>query len=281
MNRAVDRIDSDPPMRGAGASNPAHEAGALIVNADDWGRDRATTNRILECALRGAVSSVSAMVFMADSGRAATLAREHGIDTGLHLNLTTEFSGPEVPAALAEHQRRLARYLRRHRLSPAMFHPGLSGSFRTVVTAQIAEYRRRYGAEPNRIDGHHHMHLCANVLWAGLLPPHTAVRRNFSFRPGEKGRLNRLYRLAVDRILARRHRVTDFFFSMLPLDPAERLPRIFALARRFVVEMETHPINAPEYRYLTGGAMFDGLGDLSIARGYATTRPAPLKDMHR
>ena len=58
----------------------APHAGRLIVNADDWGRDPRTTGRILDCALRGAVSSVSAMVFMEDSERAATLARERGID---------------------------------------------------------------------------------------------------------------------------------------------------------------------------------------------------------
>src|SRR5437667_2173554 len=36
----------------------AHRAGLLIVNADDWGRDLYTTQRILDCTARGAVSSV-------------------------------------------------------------------------------------------------------------------------------------------------------------------------------------------------------------------------------
>ena len=40
----------------------------LIVNADDWGLDRQTTDRTLECCLPGAVSSVSAVVFMEDFG---------------------------------------------------------------------------------------------------------------------------------------------------------------------------------------------------------------------
>jgi predicted glycoside hydrolase/deacetylase ChbG (UPF0249 family) len=66
-------------------------SGALIINADDWGRSRETTDRTLECWERGSISSVSAMVFMEDSVRAAALARERGIDTGLHLNFTTPF----------------------------------------------------------------------------------------------------------------------------------------------------------------------------------------------
>ena len=61
----------------------AAKSGAMIiVNADDWGRDAVTTDRSLECVLRGAVSSVSAMMFMEDSERAAALAGEHGVDDG-------------------------------------------------------------------------------------------------------------------------------------------------------------------------------------------------------
>src|SRR2546426_10477618 len=54
-------------------SGEAPKAGLLIMNADDWGRDRQTTDRTFECVLRGTVSSVSAMVFMEDSERAATI----------------------------------------------------------------------------------------------------------------------------------------------------------------------------------------------------------------
>ena len=64
----------------------------LIVNADDWGRDRLTTDRILDCVTAGAVSAVSAMVFAEDSERAAALALDRSIDVGLHLNFTSPFT---------------------------------------------------------------------------------------------------------------------------------------------------------------------------------------------
>jgi len=67
-------------------------AGSLIINADDWGRDLATTDRIRECFEAQAISSASAMVFMADSERAAKIARLGSFDCGLHLNFTTPFS---------------------------------------------------------------------------------------------------------------------------------------------------------------------------------------------
>jgi chitin disaccharide deacetylase len=231
---------------GSGYSGEVASRAGLIINADDWGRDRETTERIRECAVRGTVSSVSAMVFMEDSERAATVACESGVGAGLHLNLTTPFSAPKCPARLAEQQQKLAVYLRGTRLAQVIYHPGLARSFEYVVAAQLDEYRRLYGTRPNRIDGHHHMHLCANVLLGGLLPGGTIVRRNFSFQPGEKSLWNRLYRAGVDRKLARRHGLVDFFFSLPPLEPPSRLQRIFSLANEFMVEVETHPVRSDE-----------------------------------
>jgi hypothetical protein len=230
-----------------------HQNGLLIVNADDWGRDAYTTGRILDCVTRKTVSAVSAMVFMEDSDRAAALALEHGLDAGLHLNFTTRFTGRACRAGVVERQSRIARYLRRHRLAQLIFNPALVKSFDYVVAAQVDEFRRLYGADPARLDGHHHMHLCANVLLQGLLPRGTLVRRNFSFQPGEKGIVNRGYRRFVDGRLIRRHCLADFLFSLAPLQPPDRLERIFSLARQHVIEVETHPVQPEEYRFLMDG----------------------------
>jgi len=241
------------------------QTGLLIVNADDWGRDHETTDRTFECLVRGTVSSVSAMVFMEDSERSAVIARERGIDAGLHLNFTTRFSAPNCPSRLVERQQEIARYLLRRRLNQVVFHPGLVRSFEYVVAAQLDEFCRLYGAEPDRLDGHHHMHLCANVLLAGLLPPGTVVRRNFSFQPGEKSLLNRLYRKAVDRMLARRHQIVDYLFSLLPLEPPSRLQGIFSLACASTVEVETHPVRPDEYRFLLGDEILRWIASVRLA----------------
>lgn len=239
--------------------------GFLVVNADDWGRDSQTTDRTLECCERGAVSSVSGMVFMEDSERAAALADEKGIETGLHLNFTTRFSASNCPAGLRQKQEQAGRYLLRHRYAQILFHPGLRRSFEYLVAAQIDEFRRIYGSEPARVDGHHHMHLCANVILQRLLPRGTIVRRNFSFEPGKTGFANRLYRKLSDLAVSRRHRMTDFFFSLPPFEPASRLQRIYSLARQFVVELETHPVIPEEYQYLAGGEIFRQIGGARIA----------------
>jgi predicted glycoside hydrolase/deacetylase ChbG (UPF0249 family) len=240
------------------------QRGLLFVNADDWGRDAKTTSRILDCVVPGAVSSVSGMVFMEDSERAAALARLRGIEVGLHLNLTTPFTAKAVPPNLMTRQLALSRYLRRGRMATVAMHPGLAKSFEYVVTAQMDEFRRLYGSQPERIDGHHHSHLCANVLFQRLLPPGTLVRRNFSFQAGERNVMNLVYRHFVDRVLARRHQLADFFFSLAPLEPASRLKRIFSMASQFVVEVETHPAKQDEYRFLHSGEIFRWIGDAAI-----------------
>ena len=245
-------------------------AGFLIVNADDWGRDCLNTDRTVECVLRGAVSSVSAMVFMEDSERAAGISRQFGIDTGLHLNLTSPFTGSGCPSRLLEHQMRLSKYLKGSRFAQVVFHPGLVSSFAYVVKAQLEEFDRLYAAAPQRLDGHHHMHLCANVLLAQLLPRGILVRRNFSFQRGEKSFGNRAYRKVVDRMLARRHRLVDFFYSLPPMDVPGRIQRIFSLASDYVVELETHPVNQDEHRFLAGGEIFRKIG---------TTRIAPFRSL--
>jgi len=255
-----------------GAKSEAPHAGLLIINADDWGRDAENSDRIYDCAARGTVSAVSAMVFMEDSERAAAIARERGIDAGLHLNFTTRFSSPNCPGRLVERQQQIATYLLRRRMHQIVFHPGLASSFEYVVAAQLEEYRRLYGAQPERLDGHHHMHLCANVLVGGLLPAGTVVRRNFSFQPGEKSLVNRLYRKAVDYRLARRHRLVDFLFSLPPFEPQGHLERIRSLARQFVVEVETHPVKADEYRFLMGDEVARWIEDVAIAPCFSLPR---------
>ena len=249
---------------------------SVIVNADDWGLDHETTDRTLECIVNGALSSVSAMVFMQDSERAASLARAHGIDAGLHLNLTSPFDSKNCPPRLSEHQRRIAVVLRARRFAAAIYHPLLAASFRYVVQAQLEEFERLYGTPPARIDGHHHMHLAANVLFQRLLPAGVIVRRNFWFAPGEKSLLNRLYRRWQDRLLARRYKIADYFFDLIPLDPA-RLGKIVSLGRDHNIEVECHPADPEQYTFLMRGGVASACPGASTAPAYTLHSPSSLR----
>jgi hypothetical protein len=255
-------------VESSASSRVKPQPGALIINADDWGRNREATDRTLDCVTLHAISSASGMVFMEDSERAASLARERRIDIGLHLNLTEAFSAQGVSVGLREHHARVARFLLRHRFSQTIYHPGVASSFEYVVNAQLQEFNRIYGEAPKRIDGHHHMHLSENVLAAKLLPRGTLVRRNFWFEPGEKSWINRRYRRFTDRRLQRRHKLVDFLFSIQPIK-TERLQRVLAFAQQGVVELETHPVNPNEFEILTSKQITKLLGNASIAPNFS------------
>jgi hypothetical protein len=212
------------------------------------------------------------MVFMQDSERAARLAIDYALDAGLHLNFTTSFSASSTPRQLAKHQESVSRFLLSSRLAPAVFHPGLTGAFEYLVSAQLSEFARLYGKEVARIDGHHHMHLSANVLFKGLLPAGVALRRNSSFFSGDKSFLNRFYRRTQDLVLARRHPMPDYLFEFSSSVRNGYLPRICNLAREFCVEIETHPVRAAEYELLAGGRIFSMIDDLTIAPWFRISR---------
>jgi chitin disaccharide deacetylase len=223
----------------------------LIINADDWGRSVAETDAALTCYRQGRITSVSAMVFMADSERAAKLAKDHQVnDTGLHLNFSDDFTNTRCPETLKEHHRRIVRFLRRNKYAQLLYNPLLRKSFAWSYYAQMEEFVRLFKKLPSHVDGHHHMHLCANLLLSEPIPAGTRVRRNFSFWPGEKGRLNRAYRALVDRWLARRYELTDYFFDLSQCIEQKTLDRVAHLARSTDVELMTHPVVNREEEYL-------------------------------
>ena len=234
----------------------------IIVNADDWGRSPAETNAAAECIRAGRITSVTAMVFMRDSERAAELAKALNTDVGLHLNLSQTFTADAGQAMLAERHGRIVRFLTLNKFALLMYNPFLRSSFEYVYEAQVQEFCRLYGRPPSHVDGHHHKHLCTNMLVDRIIPEGERVRRNFHYVEGQKGSINRMYRRTVDRVLARRYRVTDYLFSLSETLDSIHLENVFRLARTSTVELMTHPANVRERAYLLGEDFFARLADL-------------------
>ena len=200
------------------------------------------------------------MTFMQDSERAALVARQNGLQIGLHLNFTQKFTSPEVNPTLTEHHRRIAGYLNSFKFNQVLYNPFLSKSFDYVFNAQWDEFCRLYAGEPERIDGHHHMHLCANMLANGIIPKGLKVRRSFSFEPREKNLLNRYFRKLVDRRLASQYKITDYFQSIIPIN-RKRLNKFVVLSKSAEVEIMTHPGIEDEYLYLKSEGWMQLLGE--------------------
>jgi hypothetical protein len=226
----------------------------LIINADDFGRTRLATDRILTGYRQGAVTSTSAMVFMEDSERAADLAKDSGLDTGLHLNFTQRFTGRGRIQKAAEQQEQIVRFLTKNKFAQLFYHPGLRGQFHYVFQAQLEEFLRLFGSAPSHFDGHHHMHLCANMLLDRVIPPGEKIRRSFSFFPGQKGWVNYGYRWLIVKWIGRKYQSTDFLFALPDCIRFDGFARVVALARRANVELETHPEVIAESEWLLSDA---------------------------
>ena len=236
----------------------------LIINADDWGRSLAETNAAFRCYKEGRITSVSAMVFMEDSERASELAKENELDVGLHLNFTDKFTTNQCPQTLGNYHNEIVRFLRGNKYSQLLYNPFLRRDFAYSYEAQVEEFARLYRKPPSHIDGHHHMHLCANVLLSNTIPAGAKLRRNFSFWPGEKSVLNRTYRWLVDRWLARRYCLPDYFFDLTQCIEEKKLDRVAALAKSSDVELMTHPIVNKEEAYLMSDEFQEILQRLEI-----------------
>ena len=234
----------------------------IIINADDLGRSKPETDAALSCYTAGRITSATAMVFMADSERAAEMAKSAGLDVGLHLNLDEILTSSDVPMELRRRHESVVHFLNRGKYALLLYNPFLRGKFRFVYDAQEAEFMRLYGKPPSHIDGHRHMHLCTNILIDRVIPAGRKVRRSFSFSRGEKGLLNRAYRNLVDGWLQRRYLLTDYFFCLRQSLQTNKLGRVTELSKTAKVELMTHPKNALEYDFLMGNGFdrqFDGV----------------------
>lgn len=236
----------------------------LIVNADDWGRSRAATDRALACYERARISSASAMVFMADSARGAQLAKSAGLAVGLHVNFTEAFTDESCPVEVRQAQHRIRAFLSSNKYAQVLYHPFLRRQFAAVFRAQADEFVRLYEQPPSHMDGHLHMHLCTNMILDEIIPQGVKVRRSFTFLPGQKSILNRAYRAWVDHRLAARHPITDYFFALSMHLPVSRLDHVLALADGHTVELMNHPEVPREYDVLMSEAYAAAISQVKL-----------------
>ncbi|MGH2902541.1 MAG: ChbG/HpnK family deacetylase [Solirubrobacteraceae bacterium] len=256
-------------------------SGLLIVNADDWGGFQAGTDAIETCFQLGAISSTTAMVYMADSKRAAELARANRRPTGLHLNLTQGFDARDVAPQVRERQRRLRAHFsdlrrRRWRVSPDIrVHRLVADGIRD----QLEEFRERYRGEPTHIDSHHHVHVCPDVFLSSALAPGLRVRQTLS-PPPTVARRNPVWSLKRE-LLAWRFITTARFWRARETSGGEEsvpIEVVAALARDRPVEVMVHPSFSEENRMLRSDAWLDCLGRAPLGP-YSALLPHPKMSM--
>lgn len=215
----------------------------LIVNADDLGWNAEATDRTIEAFAAGQITSSTALVHMEDSERAAALAREHELPTGLHLNLTDPFTDPGLPAAERDRHREVCRHFDgggQLHLRSWTYDPRIQPEVEYTIQAQLSRYEEQFGAPPTHVDGHNHVHVCPNVARAKAI---AGFKRRNALKgwPGTRTALG-LARLARRLVTTPRAPTTEYFFDIAelgkrPQSLAERLE----LSRRTSVEVMAHP----------------------------------------
>lgn len=255
------------------------ERGLLIVNADDFGGNRSATDRILECFGALAITSTSAMVYMSDSARAASIARSHDLPVGLHLNLTQPFEDDEAPEIVRARQRTVARHFADSRLQRISYNPRLAPLVRRCIDDQLACFRSLYQRDPTHIDGHNHAHLSPTVLIA--LPRGTPTR-TAELAPGAAWSMGRAARRARQAFIAHRHRTTEYFLAIDRLEGSpdtERIERLLAPADYATIEIMTHPDRDSDYGLLLSSQWREALQrhTLGSFRALRTSAPSPMR----
>ena len=224
----------------------------LIITADDLGKDVLSTNNCMDCHRKKRITTASILVFMDDTERAAELAVQEGLETGLHLNLVLPYSSPDVSDDLRCIQHSAVRFYRLGPWTQAVYNPLITKAVASVFKSQLDEYRRIFKKEPIYFNGHKHLHLSLNMILGRVLPFGSIVRKSFTFQAGEKNLLNRRFRSIVDAWLKSRYVISDSFYSLsLVRDPA-RLAKIVNLALNSHVELMVHPWSPADYDSLLG-----------------------------
>lgn len=216
----------------------------LIVNADDFGLDHQSTDAILERFRAGSITSATALVWMSDSERAAELGTRAGLPVGLHLNLIEAFSGADVPDDVAATQRRVVDRMRSGGTRALLYDPRWSSEFERCISDQLRRFQELYGRLPTHIDGHRHMHLALNALFARALAPIARCRRAVNRLPTESPAYKQFGRAMLSQLVRLRFFTTSWCYSLGPLYPSlggAGIEEKLALADRTSLELIVHP----------------------------------------
>jgi hypothetical protein len=85
-----------------------------------------------------------------------------------------------------------------------------------------------------------------------------------------------MYRRWVDRVLVRRYRLTDYFFSLSRCLKTKTIDRVYELAKSATVELMAHPVVPIERSYLTSSAHLETIADLPVG-SFQNMQPAKTK----
>lgn len=231
----------------------------IIVNADDFGRDKKTTDAIVDCFLNHKITSTTLMVVHKDCQRASFIAREIGLPVGLHLCFDEGYpvaDPAKIPSLLNE---KGALNL----TSKNLFRGKIN--LRELSIELMAQIKKigDLGLQMTHIDSHHHLHCHPLVLpiffqFRTYLPSSLKVRIPRNLEPCSilktYGISKYIYKISAGFFLRRFFRTTDYFTSIKSYRDSNSFQFESVLAKvprqSSSIEIMCHPGELDQYLFL-------------------------------
>jgi chitin disaccharide deacetylase len=188
----------------------------LIINADDFGRDRSCTEAIAEGLANGAVTATSIMANGKEFERACSLAHRLGLTCSIGVHLVLD-EGPPLSREMAPYLDADGSLCVRRSLFPLSH--ALARAVEAELTAQIEKVIGA-GIRPTHLDSHRHIHTGFPI---GRLVVRVARRYGIQYvRPARtlgvrRGGAAMAYKWAFNRYLASQVETADRFGDIADL----------------------------------------------------------------
>src|SRR4051794_14192972 len=160
---------SPPPCRGASGAIPVCSrrmpplvsGPRVILQADDFGRDAATTRSVLRCIEHGTITSATVMTNMPGADEALALARDLGrrVSVGVHLNLCEGRPLTAARTLVSAHGTFVSRLAVIRRVAAQQLDPA---AVEAEIVAQMSRARDAR-IEISHLDSHKHLHVLPGI----------------------------------------------------------------------------------------------------------------------
>ncbi|XP_062589410.1 carbohydrate deacetylase-like [Saccostrea cucullata] len=133
----------------------------LVINADDFGYSVVRNKGMVECFQEGAISGVTMMVNGVAAEDGARRAKEVGMPTGMHLNITEGNPVGKMCTTLTDDK---GHFLGNFGFTEALANGTINlKEVECEMQSQLDLFETLMGQKPSHVDGHQHAHLLPGI----------------------------------------------------------------------------------------------------------------------
>lgn len=220
---------------------------ALIINADDFGKDHKTNMAICEAFAKGLINRTTLMANMESASEAMELARQNGfIDkVGVHLNLTQGKPLTENMARnreMCDENGMFTADFHRNTLKRFVLGAATRKDIREELDAQLSRFFE-LGGVLRHIDSHHHVHTDVSVYrsFKKLISKYNicSIRLGRNLYKGGNS-LMRLYKVLLNKSFNKFNTARKDYFGSV--EDFENYGADSQFVKDFDIEIMVHPM---------------------------------------